>query len=137
MQQAGITLAATPEAFEYLRIESGLPRHGHEITLDYIPLEANLWDDVSFSKGCYTGQEIIARMESRGRLAKKLFRLRPAQPINAGSDLMLAGRHAGTVTSAANGPIGPVALGYVKTSVLDEDLSGLTANDIPVTLLRE
>ena len=48
------------EAFDYLRIESGLPRFGREITDDYIPLEAGLWDDVSFSKGCYIGQEIIA-----------------------------------------------------------------------------
>ncbi len=134
LQQAGITLASAQD-FEYLRIESGLPRHGHEITLDYIPLEANLWDDVSFNKGCYTGQEIIARLESRGRLAKKLFRLRPAQPIPAGSDLTLAGRTVGTVTSAAAGPHGPLALGYLKTSALNEDLSPLSANGIPITLL--
>ncbi len=134
LQQAGITQTATAGAFEYLRIESGLPRHGHEITLDYIPLEANLWDDVSFSKGCYTGQEIIARMESRGRLAKKLFRLRPAQPVTAGSDLTLAGRTIGAITSAADGPNGPVALGYLKTNALDEDLSTLTASGIPVKL---
>lgn len=136
LQQDGIMLAAAADdAFEYLRVESGLPRHGREITLDYIPLEANLWDDVSFNKGCYTGQEIIARLESRGRLAKKLFRLRPAQPIPAGSELTLAGRSVGTVTSAADGPNGPVALGYLKTNALTEDLSLLTANDIPVTLL--
>ena len=134
LQQAGITLAAAQD-FEYLRIESGLPRHGREITLDYIPLEANLWADVSFNKGCYTGQEIIARLESRGRLAKKLFRLRPAQPIPAGSDLTLAGRTVGIVTSAADGPHGPLALGYLKTSILDEDLSPLAANGIPTTLL--
>ncbi|HRO91299.1 MAG TPA: glycine cleavage system protein T, partial [Promineifilum sp.] len=57
--------------YDYLRIEAGLPRFGHELTLDYIPLEANLWADVSFNKGCYVGQEIIARMESRGKLAKR------------------------------------------------------------------
>lgn len=106
-------------AYDYLRIESGRPRFGRELTLDYIPLEANLWDDVSFHKGCYTGQEIIARMESRGKLAKRLVGLRPAAAVEPGSAITADGREVGTVTSAADGPAGPVALGYVKTAALD------------------
>ncbi len=106
--------------YDYLRIEAGRPRFGRELTLDYIPLEAGLWDDVSFSKGCYTGQEIIARMESRGKLAKRLARLRPVSPVAAGAEIVANGRPVGTITSAADGPAGPVALGYVKTAVLDE-----------------
>lgn len=112
-------IPASEETFELLRIESGLPRFGHEMTPDYIPLEANLWDDVSFTKGCYIGQEIIARMESRGRVAKKLVKLRPSQPIEAGSDITAVGKKVGMVTSTAVGPNGPVALGYVKTAVLE------------------
>ena len=107
-------------AYEYLRIEAGRPRFGRELTLDYIPLEAGLWDDVSFHKGCYTGQEIIARMESRGKLAKRLVRLRTTVAVAAGSEISAAGRPVGSVTSAADGPAGPVALGYVKTAALDE-----------------
>ena len=121
------------EAFDYLRIESGLPRYGRELTRDYIPLEANLWDDVSFDKGCYTGQEIIARMESRGRLAKKLVRLIPAEQVDAGADLRAKGKLAGVITSAANGPNGPLALGYVKSAFL-EGISGLTAGEIAVKI---
>lgn len=117
--QAGI-VPIDAAAYDYLRIESGLPRFGRELTLDYIPLEANLWDDVSFNKGCYTGQEIIARMESRGKLAKRLVTLRPAAPVEPGSAIMSGEREVGTVTSAADGPAGPVALGYVKTAALDE-----------------
>jgi folate-binding protein YgfZ len=105
---------------EYLRIESGQPRFGRELTEEYIPLEANLWADVSFNKGCYTGQEIIARMESRGRLAKKLVRLRPDAPLETGAELTAAGKKAGRITSAADGLEGPVALGYVKTAFLEE-----------------
>jgi aminomethyltransferase len=90
------------------------------LTGDYIPLEAGLWDDVSFNKGCYIGQEIIARMESRGKLAKKLMKLRPSAPVAAGATLRANGKTAGTITSAAVGPDGPVALGYVKTAVLQE-----------------
>jgi tRNA-modifying protein YgfZ len=109
-------------AYDYLRIEAGLPRFGRELTLDYIPLEANLWADVSFHKGCYIGQEIIARMESRGKLAKRLVRLRPSVAIEAGVEIMAAGRPVGTVTSASDGPAGPLAMGYVKTSALNESV---------------
>lgn len=124
-------ILADEAAFEFLRIESGLPRFGREMTQDYIPLEANLWEDVSFSKGCYVGQEIIARMESRGRLAKKLVQLQAVTPVEVGATLRADGKTAGTVTSAAVGPDGPVALGYVKSSMLEEQLMvGETAVNI-------
>ncbi len=115
-------VAADEAAFDFLRIEAGLPRYGRELTNDYIPLEADLWDDVSFKKGCYTGQEIIARMESRGKLAKKLVKLRPAASVQTGEPLTANGKNAGVITSVAVGPAGPMALGYVKTAVLDADV---------------
>ncbi|PIE80754.1 MAG: glycine cleavage system protein T [Chloroflexi bacterium] len=110
---------ADAEAYETLRIEAGHPRFGHELTQNYIPLEANLWDDVSFNKGCYIGQEIIARLESRNRLAKKLVKLMPTASVAAGSQLTANGKNAGTLTSVAQTPHGFVALGYVKTAVLE------------------
>ena len=130
---AGLT-AIDATAYDYLRIEAGLPRFGRELSLDYIPLEAGLWDDVSFSKGCYTGQEIIARMESRGKLAKRLVRLRPASPVAAGLEISAAGRAVGMVTSAADGPAGPLALGYVKTAALN-DGAALSAGGIDVVVV--
>ena len=129
---SGLVVAGADD-FEFLRVEAGWPRFGREIGGDYIPLEANLWDDVSFNKGCYTGQEIIARMESRGRIAKRLVRLRPAEPIAAGAEVTAAGKKAGTITSAAVGPHGPVALAYVKTAVLDAN-TPLTAADTPLEI---
>lgn len=123
-------------AYDYLRIESGQPRFGRELTLDYIPLEAGLWDDVSFHKGCYTGQEIIARMESRGKLAKRLVALRPAAAVEAGSAIMAGGREVGSVTSAADGPAGPLALGYVRTAALD-NAQPLSVADSPVDVLPQ
>lgn len=110
------------EAYDYLRIETGLPRFGRELTLDYIPLEANLWDDVSFHKGCYVGQEIIARMESRGKLAKRLTRLRPEAPVAAATEIVAGARPAGVITSAADGAAGPVALGYVRSGLPGEGM---------------
>lgn len=126
-----VGLVATDEAaFDFLRIEAGLPRFSREISGDYIPLETGLWDDVSFNKGCYTGQEIIARMESRGRLAKKLVKLKSSAPVAVGAELTADGKNAGSITSAALGPDGAIGLGYVKTAVLDAGtqlMSGETA----------
>jgi folate-binding protein YgfZ len=102
-----------------LYVEQGYPIFGHELSLDYIPLETGLWDAVSFHKGCYVGQEIIARMESRGRLAKQLRGLRFAggpfpQPP---APLEVAGKEAGTLTSLVNSPrFGPIGLAYVRTA---------------------
>ncbi len=118
---AGGITAASKEAYDYLRIESGLPRFGREISPDYIPLEAGLWADVSFRKGCYIGQEIIARMESRGRLAKQLFLLRADAAVQPGVDVQIGGRAVGVITSAGEGPAGALALAYLKTRSLDED----------------
>ncbi len=121
LQGTGL-LPADESAFEYLRIESGIKRFGHELTQDYIPLEADLWNDVSFNKGCYIGQEIIARMESRQRLAKKLVQLNLASPVGINENIVANGKTVGTITSAAIGPNGPIALGFVKTAVLDDDV---------------
>jgi tRNA-modifying protein YgfZ len=120
--QAADLPLADEAAYDFLRIEAGQPRFGRELTQEYIPLEADLWSDVSFNKGCYIGQEIIARMESRGKLAKRLARLALAGPATPGADLLADGKKAGTLTSVAVGPAGWIGLGYVKTAVLDERL---------------
>jgi len=121
-------LNADEAAFDLLRIEAGQPRFGHEITTDYIPLEAGLWDDVSFTKGCYTGQEIIARMESRGQLAKQLVRLASNSALAEGEAINASGKQVGSVTSAAESEGRTLALGYVKSSTLG-DTSPLFAGD--------
>jgi len=111
-------LPAGEDAFQMLRLEAGQPGNA-ELTEDYIPLEANLWAAVDFHKGCYIGQEIIARMESRGKLARRLVGLRLAAPVAAGAAVRTTvdGPAAGTVTSAGELPgLGPIALAYLKTA---------------------
>ena len=74
---------------------------------------------MDFHKGCYIGQEIIARMESRGKLARRLVGLRLTAPVAAGAEVRAApeGPAAGMVTSAGVLPdLGPVALAYLKTA---------------------
>ena len=104
-------------SYDTLRIEQGYPAWAHELSLDYIPLETRLTDAVSFTKGCYVGQEIIARMESRNRLAKQLMGLRLAQAVEAGGKLRAGGKEAGDFTSAVVSPrFGPIGLAYVRSA---------------------
>ncbi|MCA9873137.1 MAG: hypothetical protein KC441_05765, partial [Anaerolineales bacterium] len=83
---------------------------------------------------CYIGQEIIARLESRGKLAKRLVRLSLDEPAEPGSDILAAGKKAGTLTSIGVGPAGVLGLGYVKTAVLDEQIP-LQIGETAVTVL--
>ncbi len=102
---------------DVLRVEAGYGAPKREWSTEYIPLEANLGDAISFTKGCYTGQEIIARMDSRNRLAKRLMGLRFEQDVEAGMALLVDGKDAGMVTSTAHSPrFGAIGLGYVRTA---------------------
>lgn len=116
LAQQGTALLDTA-TFDVLRVEAGYPATGHELSTEYIPLETGLADAVSFTKGCYVGQEIIARMESRGRLAKRLMGLRLSAPTAATAKLDVAGQEAGDLTSAVISPrYGPIALAYVRSA---------------------
>lgn len=121
-------------AYNMLRIRSGRPAAGRELTGEYIPLEIGLWDEVSFSKGCYTGQEIIARMESRGKLARTIVQLQLESPVDANTPLLLEGREVGTLTSSVRAPDGiNYGIGVVKTATAQQGLT-LTANEISVKI---
>ena len=108
---------AGPEALEVLRVEAGIPRAGRELGEDVLPAEARLLERaVSFSKGCYTGQEVVARMESRGRVGHLLVGLAFDGALPAlGAPLDAGGARVGAVTSVARSPsAGAIGLGYVR-----------------------
>jgi tRNA-modifying protein YgfZ len=105
---------ASEEEFERWRIESGIPRWGRELDDSVLPAEAGLdTTHVSFTKGCYPGQEPIARQHYRGKVNRRLRVLDVDGEAEPGDDLMLNGRKVGRLTSVA----GDVALGYVRTEV--------------------
>jgi folate-binding protein YgfZ len=121
--EAGVT-SIREETYQVLRVEAGQPEFGHELIDETIPLEANLWDDVSFTKGCYTGQEIIARMESRQRLAKQLIGLRLMAGVSAPAKISVEGVEVGNMTSVVHSPAqGWLGLGYLKPAFAIEDRS--------------
>jgi folate-binding protein YgfZ len=105
------------DALAAARIEAGYPVFGIDMTEDTIPLEAQIEDRaISFTKGCYVGQEVVIRVLHRGqgRVAKKLVGLRARGAVRSGARLRSGEREVGFVTSAAESPrLGMVALGYV------------------------
>jgi glycine cleavage system T protein len=112
------------DALEILRIEAGLPRYGLDMDETNVVTEAGLDDAVSYTKGCYTGQEIIARIHWRGHVAKKLTGLVFVREGNIERDAKIRteadGKEIGRITSTTFSPRlhRQVALGYVKYDYL-------------------
>jgi len=110
---------------EAARIEAGVPRAGAEVTDDVIPAELGGWlidRSVSFTKGCYTGQELVARIDSRGgNVPRHLRGLVVAGDVvpPVGAEIVVDDTVVGSITSAAHSArlAAPVALGFVKRSV--------------------
>ena len=103
------------EAWEILRVLHGRPAADHEITEDYNPLEAGLWDAISFNKGCYIGQEVVARLDTYAKIKQHLMRLRLSAPAPVGSPLITEEREVGRLTSLVETPDGAIiGLGYVR-----------------------
>ena len=121
------------QEYEAARIIAGMPKMGAELDERTIPGETGLVaQTVSFTKGCYTGQELVARVDSRGgNVPRRLRGLRFDQEVPAGAELTGSeGQPAGVVTSSAPGPGGWVGLGYVKRGVDPAEV--LTAGPVAV-----
>ncbi len=104
------------EAAECLRIERGRPRYGIDLDDGVIPQEAGLNERaVSFTKGCYVGQETVARLFYKGKPNRHLRGLRLSAPAVSGDELLLGERPVGRVGSATVSPrLGPIALALVR-----------------------
>ncbi len=122
-------MAVGANTIESVRVERGIPAFGNELTEDYNPHEANLVHHVSFSKGCYIGQEVITRLQTYKKVSKFLVGLQwdGEGPVE-GSFLTRDGKRMGVVTSAARVPHtgAKVGLGYVRKDFVAE---GMTVAD--------
>jgi tRNA-modifying protein YgfZ len=111
------------DALERLRIEAGTPRFGLDLDDRVMPAEAGLVERaVNFSKGCYPGQEPIARLHYRGHAnrALRVLRIESAEPPPLDTEIVRDGKTVGRVTSAVRDDDGVVALGYVRTEVPED-----------------
>ena len=127
LQQALEDAGAQPigeDTFEILRVEAGIARFGQDMDETNVVPETNLDDAVSYTKGCYVGQEIIVRIKHRGHPAKKLTGLRfeTDQQIEPGAVILSTeNQEIGRVTSAVISPRrGSIGLGYIRYEHLAE-----------------
>jgi tRNA-modifying protein YgfZ len=106
----------TPEAAEILRIEAGVPRFGAEMGAETMPAEAGIVESaVSFTKGCYIGQETVARLHYKGRPNRHLRGLRLSAPAESGTALRLGEKEVGSIGGACVSPaFGPIALAILR-----------------------
>jgi folate-binding protein YgfZ len=128
------------QAAETLRVEHGRPRYGVDLDESVIPQEAGLNERaVSFTKGCYVGQETVARLFYKGKPNRTLRGLRLTQPASQGDELKLGDRVVGRIGSTVVSPtIGPIALALVRREAetgaqvaVGEDRASATVIELP------
>jgi tRNA-modifying protein YgfZ len=124
-----VASGATPAglmAFEAARVRAGVPRQGLDIDEKTIPQEAFLeLDAVSFTKGCFLGQELVCRIDTRGHVNRLLrgLAIDPGTPAGnattppAGAGIVVGDKEVGALTTVARSESGVVALGYVRREV--------------------
>jgi folate-binding protein YgfZ len=126
-------------AFEAARIQGAVPRFGVDIDTDTIPLEADLLHLISFTKGCYLGQEIIARVDARGAVARRLVRVRvrastspaPGAPVTSPTD---PSKVLGRLTSVAALPDDLLAFAWTRRG-FDAPGTHLSIDGLPAEVL--
>ena len=118
LQDAGAT-PVDEDVVECLRVERGRPRYGIDLDDTVIPQEAGLNQRaVSFTKGCYVGQETVARLHYRGKPNRLLRGLRLSAPAAHGEEVTIDGKGVGQLRSVAVSPrLGPIALAFVRREV--------------------
>jgi aminomethyltransferase len=118
---AGGAVALSADVREALRVERGVPRFGVDFDDSNLPAEAGVVERaISFTKGCYIGQEPIVRLAHRGHANRELRRLRLDETVELPATLLEGEREVGRVTSTASLPEGgAAALGYVRRAVED------------------
>ncbi|MEB3309025.1 MAG: folate-binding protein [Snowella sp.] len=115
-------LAISDRLWEHLRITQGRPMPDQELTEDYNPLEAGLWKAISFEKGCYIGQETIARLNTYKGVKQRLWGIRLNQIAEVGTPIMLEGEKVGILTSFTDLET-LFGLGYIRTKAGGEGLT--------------
>lgn len=114
--------------WEQLRIEQGRPVPDRELTEDYNPLEAGLWQTISFSKGCYIGQETIARLNTYKGVKQQLWGIRLKAPAEPGSIITVGDEKVGKLTSYTETDEGSFGLCYIRTKAGGEGLKVLVGD---------
>jgi tRNA-modifying protein YgfZ len=111
-----------PAAVETVRIRRGIPRFPVDLDEDSLPAEADLEQAIDFTKGCFLGQESVAKVRNLGHPARVVLALRSAEPAGAGERVLVGGDEVGIVTSAAPIHGGSAVLARVRWAASRPDL---------------
>ncbi|MGG6241480.1 YgfZ/GcvT domain-containing protein [Nodosilinea sp. AN01ver1] len=114
--------------WQQLRVQQGRPAPNHELTEDYNPLEAGLWQAISFDKGCYIGQETIARLNTYQGVKQQLWGIQLNGTARSGEPIWSGDEKVGLLTSVVEGTNGSLGLGYIRTKAGGAGLE-ITAGD--------
>jgi len=121
-KKSAIASAQSEKSYEEWRIENGIPSSRKELVQEYNPLELNLWDWISFTKGCYIGQEVIARLDTYNKIQRILCRLHSEQKIREG-DIIIDNEEneIGKITSVIESNNGFTELAVVRVKFATEN----------------
>jgi tRNA-modifying protein YgfZ len=130
--------AVDEEAAEVLRVERGRPRYGVDLDESVIPQEGGLNERaVSFTKGCYVGQETVARLHYRGKSNRHLRGLRLSAPATTGDVLRLGDKQVGRLGTVALSPLyGPIALALVRREAAPGDTLAVGDGDVTAQVVE-
>jgi folate-binding protein YgfZ len=137
LRDAG-AVEVTEEAAEILRVESGRPRYGVEMSEATMPAEAGIAERaVSFTKGCYIGQEPVARLHYKGKPNRHLRGLRLSAPARRGDPIRLGERELGSVGTACISPaLGPIALAIVRREASPGDSVAVGSDGVSAEIVE-
>lgn len=121
IDQAALPMGET--LWQELRIAQGRPSPGQELTDDYNPLEAGLWHTISLSKGCYIGQETIARLHTYRGVKQQLWGIQMTQVAPPDSPVRVGEEKIGRLTSCVATPTGYLGLAYIRTKNVEPGLA--------------
>ena len=123
-------VVATEEQLESIRIENGVPRWGRDMDAKTFPQEVGIDERaVHYDKGCYVGQEAMAKIHLRGKVNRRLRNLESTRPLVVGSDLVAGEEKVGILTSAS----GTKGLGMLRYTIYPGDLVRAGDQDVKVT----
>lgn len=117
------------EEYESFRIDNGIPDSIDELNEEINPVECGLKNFISFNKGCYIGQEVIARLDSQGKIPKQMIKIESEVSLNNGDKIFSEEKEAGFISSAVKDREKFKALGFIRTTELDFGKEYYTMNE--------
>jgi len=117
------------EEYESFRIDNGIPDSIDELNEEINPVECGLKNFISFNKGCYIGQEVIARLDSQGKIPKQMIKIESEVSLNNGDKIFSEEKEAGFILSAVKDREKFKALGFIRTTELDFGKEYYTMNE--------